>query len=110
MARRNRNKRPYAPGAGQDAGRQRRQRPETEGYVVRGRDTGNGLHKKGQGKGKQRTAKVQAPTPKPQPRNEAVAFTRAAARRAVLSPPPTQRERLVSLGLVCPAKKEVTNV
>ena len=113
MARRKGNKRPFAPGAGQDAGRQRGS-PDTIKYGFKGRNAGGKLHR--QGKKVTRGATPQAVAPRaPKPTRpsasvtdeaEVVAFTAAAARRGAPSLT-AQRERLIELGLI---KKEVANV
>ena len=133
MARRNRSKRPFAPGAGQDAGRRRQQDPGPAAErSFKGRQNAGGqLHKRGQGTGKRDAPKITprstklprlitredsigafvltiTPAPKPQaPKIDAAEvdnFTRAAARRA-LNGFPSHRERAIELGLIRPAKE-----
>ena len=114
MARRKGRGRPFAPGAGQDAGQQRQQEPQpAEAHSFKGRDTGGQLHKQGEKRSKAPAPKPKTPAPKPRPSvpgpgsisDEAIAFSAAAARRGAPAPS-AQRDRLIALGVI----KEVTHV
>ena len=114
MARSKGQKRPFAPGAGQDAGRHRQQYPQaTAEHSFKGRDVGGELHRQGEKRNKATPKPEAKAAPKPQPSalkpstsNEVAAFTRAAARRGAPAPS-AQRDRLIALGII---KKEAANV
>ena len=109
MARRKSRNRAPVPGA---FGYEKRN--EDESYSFKGRDKSGPLHKRGEGRGRQSKPEPQAPRPKPwrAPKPAAIdtaaaiEFTAAEARRSILNPMPTQRERAIAMGLIRPEEAQ----